>query len=131
MVLTRGMDYNRVEILTPFVTPTKITDPVTLPTGDGRGVVFSPNGKFMAVAHTTTPFVTIYIRNGAVFTKLANPATLPTGTGIGVSFSPNGKFMAGPETQATNLVDVGSPPQPRSCEADPDPDLQWAASGHL
>jgi hypothetical protein len=42
----------------------------------------------MAVAHATSPFVTIYKRSGDTFTKLANPATLPTNFGYGVAFYP-------------------------------------------
>ena len=48
----------------------------------------------MAVAHATSPFVTIYKRSGDTFTKLANPATLPPSTGYGVAFSADGTYMA-------------------------------------
>jgi len=41
----------------------------------------------LAVAHASSPYVTIYSRSGDTFTKLANPATLPTGLGGGVTFS--------------------------------------------
>ena len=50
--------------------------------------------KFLAVAHSTTPFVTIYGQDVDDFTKLANPATLPTNTGYGVAFSADGTYMA-------------------------------------
>ena len=36
----------------------------------------APFEKFLAVAHNTTPFVTIYGQDVDAFTKLANPATL-------------------------------------------------------
>jgi hypothetical protein len=39
---------------------TKQTDPATLPAGAGNGVCVSPTCEFLSVAHTTTPFVTIY-----------------------------------------------------------------------
>jgi len=42
----------------------------------------------MSVAHSTTPFISIYKRAGDVFTKLANPATLPTSIGYGVAYYP-------------------------------------------
>src|SRR5659263_298366 len=48
----------------------------------------------MAVAHATTPFITIYKRSGNVFTKLANPAILPTSNGQSVAFSKDGNYMA-------------------------------------
>jgi len=74
--------------------PVKLVDPATLPTGQGRGVSFSPDGTYLAIGHSTTPFVTIYKRSGDTFTKLANPATLPTGQGKGPSFSPDGTYLA-------------------------------------
>jgi hypothetical protein len=48
----------------------------------------------MAVAHPTSPFITIYKRSGDTFTKLADPATLPTGTGVSVAFSSDDTYMA-------------------------------------
>jgi hypothetical protein len=67
-----------------------------LPTGQARGTAWSPNGEFLSVAHSNTPFITIYQRSGATFTKLADPATadLPTGTGLAVAWSPNGEFLS-------------------------------------
>jgi hypothetical protein len=43
----------------------------------------------MAVAHSTSPFVTIYEISGTTFTKLSDPTNLPTGTGVGVAFNNN------------------------------------------
>ena len=66
-----------------------------MPTGDGNGVAFSPAGDAIAVAHSTTPFVSAYPWSGSGFgTKFANPATVPTGTGYGVAFSADGTYMA-------------------------------------
>jgi hypothetical protein len=55
---------------TPFVTVypwssgggfgTKLTNPATLPGGNGRGVVFSPFDQALLIAHQTTPFVSAY-----------------------------------------------------------------------
>jgi hypothetical protein len=39
---------------------TKLTNPATLPTGNGNGVAFSENNDYMSVAHGTSPYVTIY-----------------------------------------------------------------------
>jgi WD40 repeat protein len=72
----------------------KQADPATLPAGAGNGVDFSPDNQFMAVAHTTTPFVTIYQISGSTFTKLSDPATLPAGNATGVAFSRDGQFLA-------------------------------------
>ena len=49
----------------------------------------------LAVAHSTTPFVTAYPWSGSGFgVKFTDPATLPTGTGNGVAFSPSGDALA-------------------------------------
>ena len=37
----------------------------------------APDKKFLAVAHITSPVVTIYGQDADDFTKLANPAALP------------------------------------------------------
>ena len=50
--------------------------------------------KFLAVAHDTSPRITIYGQDVDTFTKLANPATLPPSTGNGVAFSADGTYMA-------------------------------------
>jgi hypothetical protein len=42
----------------------------------------------IAVAHSTTPFVSAYPWSGSGFgTKFANPGTLPAGDGNGVAFN--------------------------------------------
>ena len=64
------------------------------PTGTGYGVDFSHDSTYMAVAHNVTPFITIYKRNGDVFTKLPDPETLPASTVEGVSFSHDSTYMA-------------------------------------
>lgn len=67
-------------------------DPATLPTGAAYDVAFARTavGTALAVAHDTTPFVSVYpwSSGGGFGTKLANPATLPTGNGRAVAFTP-------------------------------------------
>lgn len=48
----------------------------------------APFEKFLAVAHITTPFVTIYGQDVDDFTKLTNPSNLPANTGNAVAFYP-------------------------------------------
>jgi hypothetical protein len=48
----------------------------------------------MAVAHATSPFVTIYDQEIDTFTKLADPATFPPSTGNDVAFSSDDTYMA-------------------------------------
>jgi len=60
-------------------------------------VSFSNDNNYMSVAHSTSPFVTIYKRIGDTFTKLANPSILPTNGanfGNGVSFSNDNNYMS-------------------------------------
>ncbi len=54
----------------------------------------APFGKYLAVAHTTTPFVTTYGVDVDDFNKLANPSVLPADNGNGVAFSGDGTYMA-------------------------------------
>ena len=60
--------------------------------GTGNGTAWSPDGNYMSVAHTNSPYITIYKRDGDTFTKLANPDVLPTGIGWGTAWSPDGKL---------------------------------------
>lgn len=96
-IVWRGdLDGNISPVVTPlfpFLAPTKLSDPAILPPFDGQGVAWSPSGEYVSVAHTSSPFVTIYRRDGKTFTKLANPATLPPDNAQGVAWSPNSEFM--------------------------------------
>jgi 6-phosphogluconolactonase (cycloisomerase 2 family) len=73
---------------------TKLADPATLPTNQGNGVAFGADGVYMSVAHSSSPYVTIYKRSGDTFTKLADPGTLPTGTAYGTAFSADGIYLS-------------------------------------
>lgn len=78
----------------PLVSLVKETDPTSLPSGDSLESAFSPNGEYLAIAMTGSPFVEIYKREGRNFVKLANPATLPAGAGASLAWSPNSEFLA-------------------------------------
>jgi|GEM_PF-1780856 len=73
---------------------TKLPDPDELPAGVGRGVAFSADSTYMAVAHAVSPFITIYKRDGDTFTRLPDPAELPAGAGNSVAFSHDSSYMA-------------------------------------
>ena len=73
---------------------TKLSDPSSLPAGDGSGCAFSPDGAYLAVSHANSPYITIYKRSGDTFTKLSDPSSLPTGVGYGCAFSPDGTYLA-------------------------------------
>jgi WD40 repeat protein len=74
--------------------PTKLADPATLPTGTGRGCAFDPTGTYLAVAHDSSPYITIYRRSGDTFTKVANPSTLPPNMCYDCAFDPTGTYLA-------------------------------------
>jgi len=42
------------------------TVPDVLPAGNGRGVSWSPDGQYLAVAHVGSPYVTVYKRDGEI-----------------------------------------------------------------
>ena len=73
---------------------TKLSNPSILPTNDGYGVAFDSTGTYLAVVYDTSPYITIYKRNGDTFTKLPDPSTLPTGNGFGVAFDSTGTYLA-------------------------------------
>ena len=73
---------------------TKLADPSTLPTDSGYDCAFDPTGTYLAVAHYTSPYITIYKRSGDTFTKVADPSTLPPRTGYGCAFDPTGTYLA-------------------------------------
>lgn len=64
-----------------------------LPPNECQFSAFSPDGKYLAVAHVSSPYVTIYSRNGVTFTKMSNPVALPTGHGYGCCFSSSGEYL--------------------------------------
>ena len=72
----------------------KIDNPAVLPPNTGMGIAFSSDGMYMSVAHSISPFITIYKRNGDVFTKLDDPEVLPTGNGMSTAFSSDGMYMS-------------------------------------
>jgi hypothetical protein len=86
----RGGDFSSESPATTF---TKLSDPSSLPTGQAEFSAFSPDGKFMATVHATSPFVTIYSIDGTTFTKLSNPADLPSAVAIGAAFSPDSSLL--------------------------------------
>lgn len=89
--------YKKNDIVDPLTHWFNTSNPLTTPTGNGAGVAFSPDSNYMAVAHTTSPYVTIYYKNltdKSNWTKLTNPLTPPTGNGAAVDFSADGNYMA-------------------------------------
>jgi hypothetical protein len=74
----------------------KLTNPASLPTGTGNGCSFSRDKIYLAVAHTNSPYITIYKRTSGTdtFVKLSDPAALPTFGGNGCAFSFDGTYLS-------------------------------------
>ena len=72
----------------------KLSNPTTLPAGIGRGCAFNHNGTRLAVAHYSSPYITIYDTTTTPYTKLSNPTTLPASTGCGCAFNHDGTRLA-------------------------------------
>jgi WD40 repeat protein len=73
-----------------------------LPASSANGLAISPNGRYLAVAHATTPFMTVYDTQTWLKVTLAggNPPT----TGQRVAFSPDSSLLAvGTSSSATSL----------------------------
>ena len=73
---------------------TKISNPGTLPASTGNDAAWSPDGRYLAIVHDTTPFVTIYDWDSGSPVKITNPETLPTNNGQAAAWSPDGRYLA-------------------------------------
>lgn len=81
---------------------TKLTKPDVLPTGGPYytnstgydGIDFSSDGSYLAVAHATSPFITVWKRNGDSFNKIPNPSILPTGQGLSLKYARLNAYLA-------------------------------------
>lgn len=74
---------------------TVFANPGTLPAGVGQCIAMHPAGSFVAVGHTTTPFVSCYPIGVGVFgSKIANPGTLPAAQVTGCAWTSQGDYFA-------------------------------------
>ena len=55
---------------------------------------WSPDGRFLAAGHTSSPYLSVYTFDGKAFTQMRTPDLIPSGYVTGVSWSPDGKFLA-------------------------------------
>jgi 6-phosphogluconolactonase (cycloisomerase 2 family) len=94
----------------------QFADAASLPASNSSEAAFSYDGRYLAVAHNTTPFVSVYTVNGTNFDKITggdssqfvDAAGLPTGNGTGVQFSRDGLHMAVSHT-TTPFVSIYTP----------------------
>lgn len=66
------------------------------PANTTNGITFSPNATYLAMAHSSTPFLRIYKRSGDAFSLLTTnaPNTIPTGNGLSAAFTSDSQFLA-------------------------------------
>ena len=70
----------------------KLARSPVLTSSTANGCAFSPDGSLLAVAHQSSPYITIY--NTSNWSKLANPSQLPASHANGCAFSPDGSLLA-------------------------------------
>jgi len=80
----------RKNIISRVTVIATISDVVDANSGSFTDALLYEKDTYLSIAHTTSPYVTIYKRAGDVFTKLADPAALPAGDGYGLMFSTGG-----------------------------------------
>jgi hypothetical protein len=74
----------------------KYANPATLPAGQGNAIRFSHSAATIAIAHNTTPCISVYpwSSSSGFGVKYSNPSTLPTGNGLSVAFSNGDSVIA-------------------------------------
>ena len=72
----------------------KLSNPGTLPIGNGLICRHSHDNSYLAVGHLTSPCLTIYSISGDTFTKLSNPDTLPVSSVYGVAWNNDSSYLA-------------------------------------
>lgn len=63
------------------------------PPAAANSAAWSLDNQFLAITHSTTPFVSVYQRIDTTFTKLSNPVTLPPTTANCSCWSPDGSLL--------------------------------------
>lgn len=78
----------------PWASPTKLSNPASLPASTVFALAFSPGGEYLAVAYSGSNALIIYQRNGTEFVKLTDPVSLPAGfASVGLDWSKDARFL--------------------------------------
>jgi WD40 repeat protein len=80
---------------TPYSEPTQMPNPSTMP-NHGFNLSWSPDGLYLAVGMTVSPWFAIYKRDGDKLTKLTaelSGADIPASRVSGLDWSPNGRLL--------------------------------------
>lgn len=71
------------------------TDPASLPSGNANACFWNNAGTSLAVAHDTSPYITIYNRTkNTLLTKISDPASLPAGNAKCCAWNNDGSSLA-------------------------------------
>ena len=90
----------------------KLPAPDVLPGDDGNqpssyvlsNIDFTSDGRYLAVANKGFPGITVYKREGDIFTKLPNPIALPPGDAICLDLSVDGNYLAVGHFNSPNAI---------------------------
>jgi hypothetical protein len=89
---------------------TQYANPTELPPSTPNKIEFDRNGTALAIATTSSPFVSVYVFTlGGFSTKYANPATLPAGGGNGVAFNRTSRGVNSSGSTAIAVAHNNSP----------------------
>src|SRR3954468_22106785 len=111
----------------PFTPAFKIPSSGINLTSVANASSWSPEGLYLAVAHTSSPYFSIYMRSSTIYGidtlgKLANPGALPASPVLSINWNENGSAFYVTCQDKTCYVYT------RTVDTIP-PTLSWAASG--
>lgn len=76
------------------VVGSKLDDPEESPASTSWDIAWSPNGKYLAIAHEASPYLTVWdFTDPENLVKFDDPADMPAGDGIGIAWSPDGAHV--------------------------------------
>jgi WD40 repeat protein len=64
-----------------------------IPGSTVRGIAWSADSLYLAMACSNFPRIAIYKRNGSTFSRLADPGNLPQPEGFGIAWSPDMQYL--------------------------------------
>ena len=71
-----------------------ITISATMPAGTANGCCWSPDGQYLIVTSSSTPFVQVYQRDDTTLSLLSSPVSLPPGACSACAISPDQSMLA-------------------------------------
>ena len=72
---------------------------------DGEGVDVTEDGRYIAVVHRGSPYLTVYRNDSNILNKIANPSPLSSGSNWGVAWNKGGTSLAVSQS-ASPYIDI-------------------------